>query len=241
MQIIGVMFSAAGACEYQRLAKVWEYSARKAHPEATVKLIRKKDRPSKTSHQGRNQYKLTEWNKQIQAATEDTILMDVDMVVMQEIGHVFERDFDICYTERTKTRMPLNGGVLFVKPTAAAKAFFTEWARVDAELLKNRNRYVQYIRKYGGQNQASFGYLLDNKKRNKCVVNTCVDKVPCTIYNVCQEEWHAVDDSTRVIHCKSGLKRILSQSGEKRPMHEKYRKAVDLWKAMSKEANTATG
>jgi hypothetical protein len=241
MQIIGVMFSAPGACEYGRLAKVWEYSARKAHPDATVKLIKKKDAAGKTSHQRRNQYKLEEWNRQIQAATEDTILMDVDMVIIKEIAHVFEREFDICYTQRTKTRMPLNGGVLFVKPTRAAKTFFEEWVKVDAELLLKRGRYTPYIRKYGGQNQASFGYMLENKKANKRIVNTCIDKVPCTVYNVCQEEWHAVDDGTRVIHCKSGLKRILSQSGEKRPMHEKYRKAVDLWKAMAKEANTATG
>jgi hypothetical protein len=230
VQIVGVEFSAAGACNYSQLAKVWKYSAQKAHPDTKVRLISLKSPGNRTSHQGRNQYKLIEWNKVIQAAEEDTILMDVDMVVYKDIGHVFEKDFDICYTKRTKTRMPLNGGVLFVKPTDKAKEFFREWLKVDADLLKRRNRYMPYVRKYGGQNQASFGYMIEQKRGLAGIA-----WVECTWYNCCNEEWKDINDETKVVHHKSALKRICSKSGDYKKYHPKYEKALRKWREMEKE------
>lgn len=236
LQIVGVEFSAPGACNYSRLAEVWLYSARKAHPDAKVKLKQVASQPSRTTHQRRNQYKLVEWNKVVQAATEDTILMDVDMVVYHDISDVFEKDFDVCYTRRTATRMPLNGGVLFVKPTKAAREFFTQWLKVDAELLQKRNRYQPYIRKYGGQNQASFGWMLERGK-----YDAKIKHVDCTWYNCCNEEWPGINDATRVVHHKGALKRICSRSGEYRAYHPKYEVALKKWKAMEREMLESKG
>ena len=236
MQIVGVEFSAPGACNYSRLAEVWKYSAQKAHPEATVKLKCISPPANRTTHQKRNQHKLVEWNKVIQAATEDTVLMDVDMVVYHDIGDVFDKDFDVCYTRRTATRMPLNGGVLFVKPTKEAKDFFTQWLKIDAELLQKRGKYSPYIRKYGGQNQASFGWMLEKGKYDAKIAH-----VDCTWYNCCNEEWETINGETRVVHHKGALKRICSRSGDYKAYHPKYETALKKWKAIEREMLESKG
>ncbi len=230
MQIVGVMFTAPGACGYQRLANVWQYSARKAHPEAVVRLLRPPHLSQRSTHQERNQYKLEQWNRAVQTATENTILMDVDMLVLQEIAHVFQHDFDVCYTRRTKARMPLNGGLLFVKPTESAKRFFCDWTALDERFVTQCAEYRRYIRKYGGQNQASFGYMLEHYP---CLCR--IRSVPCTLYNVCQEEWGRVNSQTRVIHLKSSLKRICSATGADRPIQRRYERTIAMWKAMESE------
>lgn len=236
MQIIGVEFAASNACDYKRLAEVWEYSARKAHPDATVRLVRLNPPTDRMSHQRRNQYKLEHWYKMVKASTENVILMDVDMVVYGDIGHVFERDFDLCYTRRTATRMPLNGGVLFVKPTEATLEFFRKWLKVDGELLKHRGQYQPYVRKYGGQNQASFGYMLEKGRYAAKIAH-----VDCTWYNCCNEEWAGIDSKTLVVHHKSALKRICSRSGDYKAYHPKYETALRKWKAMEREMLESRG
>lgn len=233
LQIVGVQFAAAGACDYKRLAAVWKYSAQKAHPHAKVKLLQIENPQGRTSHQRRNQHKLETWNNVVQKADCNTILMDVDMAVFRPIDDVFDAEFDICYTRRTKTRMPLNGGVLFVKPTDLAKSFFKAWQAQDLVVLRQRNRYQEWVRKYGGQNQASFGYMLERGGHPARIAS-----VECTVYNCCNEEWGAINDETRVVHYKGALKRICSQSGGRRAHHPKYDAALAKWKALEREMKT---
>ncbi len=219
MQIVSVVF---GKPVYHRLARVWEWSTRRHHPDATVKLV---DVGGETQdHQSNNEYKLTKWARIVEETDDDLILMDSDMLVLGDISHVFEQEFDVCYTKRTRSGMPLNGGVLFVRPyNPGVREMFRDWLKVDAGVRRGKYKeYKKWITKYGGQNQASFGYMLD-----KCLLNIRVAHVPCTSYNCCQEEWRFVDDSTRVIHVKSSLRKSVQRGSTQ--ARRKLQKALSLW------------
>lgn len=228
MQIVGVYFKGKGACEYDHLAKVWEFSAKKTHPEDNVILLELEVPLNSNTHEERNAYKFNSWNRIIQQTKEDTILMDVDTVLFDNISHVFEKDFDICYTTRKRISLPLNGGVIFVKSTDRSRKFFEEWQKIDKDLLENRRKYSKWIKEYNGQNQASFGYMIETYK------DISLHTVPCEVYNACQEDWERIGKKTKVLHVKGDLKRLCSQSKSKKTLLDKYKKAYLAWKKIEK-------
>lgn len=236
MRIIGVEFADKNACSYDRLAAVWKYSAQKAHPEAKVDLIHLPSPKRHTSHQERNHIKLKVWRNEVLNSEEDIVLMDVDMLVLKDISHIFDKSFDVCYTKRVGTKMPLNGGVLFVKSTDLAKHFFKKWYKQDETVLRSRGNFGTFVHRYGGQNQASFGYMLEKGKHPAKIIH-----VPCPIYNCCNESWKDVDDTTRVIHCKGPLKRYLSGANPNKNLRPEQERIVKLWKIFEEEMKNGRG
>jgi len=235
VKIVSVYFDYNNMDNYKRLAEVWEYSARKHNPGATVELI-KGEAPKKRDRQKDswiyNDYKLIKWVEVATSTEEPLILMDADMLVIGDMTDVFELDFDICYTERTKSNFPLNGGVLFIRPTAKAKKFMQEWLELDKRMLKSHSMYFQYRVKYGGMNQASFGFMIEQRKKIARIAT-----VPCTKYNLCDEEWRGIEDDTRAIHIKGLLRRVCL--GAKRPVNKQaflqFEKCLQLWKQYEAE------
>jgi len=132
-----------------------------------------------------NNYKLKVWNKAVQNATSDLILLDADMFCRGDLSKVFDQDFDIAYTTRTSGQPPINGGVIFVKNTIKAKQFFKEWTAADDRMLADIVFHDQYRTRYKGMNQSSFGYMLENRKLTKAILHS----LPCAEYNACVEDW----------------------------------------------------
>lgn len=62
----------------------------------------------------------------VQDLNEDAISLDYDLVVQKDLRHVFNEDFDLCFTFNPKVRdwMKLNSGVMFTRPSG--KSFWSE-------------------------------------------------------------------------------------------------------------------
>lgn len=95
------------------------------------------------------------------------VFIDIDILVNRDLGEVFALPFDVGLTYRVEPGVllnadgfptnsqasPINGGVIFARPTSAAAAFFKEqMVRYDALHAQGGipNLMVQDIRKWGG-------------------------------------------------------------------------------------------
>lgn len=182
----------------------------------------------KEAHHIKNSYycnsaKLMYWAEKVSEETDNLCLIDGDTVVLKDMNHVFDLDFDIAYTQRSKgERLPINGGVLFIKPSEKVVSFMREWSRINNLMLKDVNFHRIWYNIYNGMNQASFGYMLEHHKDLKII------SLPCAKYNACDpQNWVNVDDDTHVIHIKSALREVCLL-GMDVPL---YKKAVDIWKS----------
>ena len=166
-----------------------------------------------------NTRKLHKWVEIVENAKDDIVLMDCDTVLLKEVSHVFDMDFDIAYTKRTQgSRFPLNGGVVFVRPNKKTKDFFRRWLDVNNRMMEDSHFHKPYYKKYAGINQASFGYLLENGCDLKII------DVPCSKYNACDAvDWENLE-YTHILHVKSDLQ---NQCFAKEPT--RHLDAVKLW------------
>jgi len=197
--------------DYHRLIEVFEYSLHHHVPDADIRarIIEPPD------HRGAvkipflsNTYKLAFWVAAVEEAYldgENLILSDSDMLCTGNPEPVFEREFDIAYTVRDDhTNIPLNGGVVYVKPTEAARRFMQEWLKIDERMYEDWNFHQPWRIKYAGQNQASFGYLLENP-----VEGVTLLELPTRIYNAVNTDWHRIGSDTVFIHIKSQLRKAV--------------------------------
>lgn len=232
MRILSVYFVFDKSNLYDRLARVWEYSAKKHNPDARVEL---KEAPP-LERDGRrkdswnyNDYKLQIWVEELKKSDEPTIVMDADMLVIGDMSGMFDQDFDICYTARTKTRsrFAFNGGVLAFRPSAKVFGFLERWAKQDAYMYANPAMHMPFRTRYGGMNQASFGYMLERDKHGLKIVSE-----PCLKYNLCDEEWHCINDETKAIHIKGNLRRAVFGAPLKpgANLTEKLLPCYNIWK-----------
>lgn len=113
--------------------------------------------------------------------------------------------WDIGYMKRSNCRLPYNGGVVFVRNTADAHNFIKLWQDINSQMYKNRKMHCIYRGKYGGMNQAAFGYILE-----KLNFQAVLKSFPCRIWDACREDWSYVNiHETKVIHIKSELRRAV--------------------------------
>jgi hypothetical protein len=170
-----------------------------------------------------NTLKLREWKKWMDETDEPTVFMDCDMMLLQPISSAFDEDFDVGYTIRTSAQIPVNGGVVFAKPTEGARQFFTAWLDINEQMYKNPGFHIPYRNKYAGMNQAAFGYLLEHP-----LPNTTLATFSCAEWNSCSEDWRYVDSHTRVVHVKSVLRKMCFDQRQK-PRVPCYKILVDIW------------
>lgn len=216
--------------DYGLLLKVFQYSALKHMPNLNFEIIKipppKKD-PPKEYFMTKNTIKLDYWINAIKQSDEDTILMDCDMLVLKDMSCAFEDDFDIGYTIR-KSKIPLNGGMVFVRPNERSIKFLERWKQINKEMYEDVNFHTPWRNKYAGMNQASFGYVLETYENELNLQN-----FNCREWNVCQEDWSKLDDSCYCLHVKSKLRRMCLSSRLKNPA---FINAYATWKKYKKEA-----
>lgn len=195
---------------YERMAKVLEYSAHK-HCKGWDVNVAHLTPPNYVSIMGNqshvwNTQKLEHWRRRTLDAPNgaELLLIDGDMIVMKPLDDIWRIDFDVAYTLRDGgSRLPLNGGVVFVRVSDATRAFIDRWWEVNVKFLGNSQQHRHWRAKYAGINQASFGYLLEHE-----VGALKIHKLRCSEWNLC--EWERHDPlAARIIHIKSGLRRVL--------------------------------
>jgi hypothetical protein len=154
-----------------------------------------------------NSVKLKMWVDSVRNCNDGdcVALMDSDMLVIHDFFDVFDNDFDIGYTVRTRSKWPINGGVIFVKVNDKSREFMNLFLSVNNRMLQDTEFHKIWQSRYAGINQAAFGYMLEYP----IPINVKIKPFPCRIYNACGEDLPIDEDITKIIHIKGKLRQAI--------------------------------
>ncbi|HET6499032.1 MAG TPA: putative nucleotide-diphospho-sugar transferase [Coriobacteriia bacterium] len=232
----------AHAGAYAELSRVFRASCARNMPGVTFEEIKMRPPagiPGKRTAYTSNNAKLREWEKAVRAAGEPLILSDCDMLCLQSVEDAFhlaewggyetpiDQPWDIAYTQTSNPRLPINGGVIFVRPTAAAKAFFRRWREVDLQMYRDPVFHEPWRRATCGMNQASFWYLV---KKELPQIGARVIALPCREWNACQDDWADIGPECRMLHVKGTLRWAVLGSTPVEDLPPELRKAARIWR-----------
>lgn len=195
--------------EFRMLAAVLEQSVKQNCPAATfwqdqmppppIVVGVRKSAPN-------NIAKLVLWRERLMRATRPIALLDTDTFVCRDLAPIWEHDFDVAYCQRPNT-YPIIGGVLFARPTAAAKAFFTEWLCLASRLLLRPLEIDPLMSQYGGLNQYCIWQLTQMPMNTIGLLALTAEE-----WNCCDQVWHTFDpQKTRIVHLKGRLREELKR------------------------------
>lgn len=237
MKIVAVQFDYPGTNRYNILSKVFEYSVKVNCPEAELEILKVKAPIIKGKVRSKsfasNTLKLDLWLDTLNNTEDNVVFMDCDMIVLKDISDAFNSDFDVGYTKRTGSRIPYNGGVVFVKNTQKAREFITLWKNINLKMYDDYVFHKPWRNKYGGMNQAAFGYIMEKEN-----YRAKLKKFGCDIWNACDDNWKKLDDKTKVIHIKGTLRRNVLMD---RQINTQYNRAMIVWKNLAIGAGVITG
>ena len=168
-----------------------------------------------------NHKKLRHW---IDSLEGDTIFVDCDMLLLDDISAGFDKVAHIGITERPYDRYPFNGGVVFVRDNTQSRQFLEKWYEIDGQMLKDRSFHKPYIEKYAGMNQSSMGWMWESVDWKPYI-----SVLPCATYNLCQP-WHDWQNA-KLIHVKSMLRqRVLNgYTSQTADMKIKLNQIAEAW------------
>ena len=224
MKIFTVMFDVDRCKTWTRLLDVFRESVHEQMPD--VELVEKTiKKPPRNPHRPKNvQYntvKLVEWINYMDTATEDTIFIDCDMLCLQPAHRVFNYDFDVAVTFRPVGSLPpMNGGVVFARPTNKAREFFRLWLDVNNQMYADPPFHHTWRRKYLGMNQAAFGYMYESGMCDG------VEILSTQTWNAVDDDWKNINGNKVFVHIKSALRRGVMQDAEP---YGDYKTAMDAW------------
>ena len=239
MKIVAVQFDYDGSTKYDILSKVLEHSVKKNCPSAQFVLIKIKapERKGVKRCFDSNTLKLWHWQDQLNCDEEHVVFMDCDMIVLHDIASAFDdQSFDIGITTRanghmlTGGRLPINGGVIFVRNNESGKAWVKLFSDVNQQMYENPKFHQPWRDRYGGMKQAAMGYVLEKKK-----FAARVKKFPCDEWNSCKPEWHLINDTTKIIHIKSDVRRAVFHEQRDPVLDMKYSQALNRWRSLASE------
>lgn len=246
MKIVSVTFDYGSDRRYDILAKVLEHSVKKNCPQADFELVRIPAPKIKTFKRcfDSNTVKLREWLRVLKSTQDNCVFMDCDMLMLKDISDAFDDEsFDVGYTIRDgryATTLPMNGGMVFVRNNPAGIEFIEKWAEVNDmmfdDLVKDHGKRVhaQWRTKFGGINQAAFGYLTAKVK-----YSARLKKFKCSEWNACLEHWPTVNERTRVLHVKSGLRKAALSGLSVGSVAFALQRATALWRSYAAEIDLA--
>lgn len=243
-QLHACYFPGAGDADVRQwssLARVLAYTAARHCPNWTrtiraISPLKVTSAINRRSHISNSQ-KLEHWCDLIAAAPLGAriLLIDADTAILRPLDDIWERDFDLAYTERDRsvTRFPINGGVLFVRVSEAAKAFVEAWRIENRRMLTLKDWRATYG-VFGGINQAAFMVTL---KRIADVGATALG-LPCREWNCEDSSWRHFDPATtRILHIKSELKK--NAFSRYAPIRCDLQPLVGLWRHLDTQAAAA--
>jgi hypothetical protein len=212
-------FDEPGADRWARLAGVLARSIARWCPEWTLDLQELPPASGLSSPLGLkrdvgNTRKLDAWAAAIAAAVpgDRVLLLDADTLVRRPLDEVWDAPFDVAYTTKpVEARHPFNGGVIFLRVSAATQAFMATWARENRRMLDDPSHHQVWRPAFGGINQSALGMLLKQGGHG-----LQVKRLPCAEWNLEDEHWDVFDpDRARIVHYKSDLQRALFGKAER--------------------------
>lgn len=175
-----------------------------------------------------NTFKLEKWVEFAEGCDDELILADCDMLMLNNAAHAFGEDFDIAYTERTSySLIPLNGGIIFVRPTEGARGFLRKLRDVNNRMYYEDKKFrKEWQEKYPGMNQAAMGYLLESGDHE-----AKIQKLYTRTWNAVECDWKYVNaDETVFLHIKGRLRDDLLRM---KPPNGDRAEAMKLWYEIS--------
>jgi len=227
MIFVTVQFDYSGNTVYARLLDTMIKSINRNCPSSKIEALKLQPprEHSVTRGMGSNNLKLKKWVEILEKSDEtEFIFIDCDMLVIKDPSDIFQKDFDVACTRRN-THYIYNGGVVFAKKNERTIAFFKRWQQIDEKMFRDYKFHAPWRLKYAGMNQASFGYMMEKEKFAAKMI-----EVPCQIWNSCNDTWGRIDENTRIIHIKGGLRKACLGLMRVGGAHEKI---VALWRQYS--------
>lgn len=222
-----------GDGQFPRLARVLRWSAARHCPiwDRRIEAIGPHTVNAVHDAYADNTHKLDHWNAVVQSLPDGAqlLLIDADTVIVRPLDAIWDQSFDLAYTVRPPNyKLPLNGGVIFLRVSARSKAFVNAWAMVNRQMVGDRGLHNKWRRQFGGINQAAFGCVLSS------TTNLELLKLPCLEWNCEDSGWGDFSPSvTRILHVKSLLRRVVFNLGGPTPA---VRAVTKFWRAVERES-----
>lgn len=184
-----------------------------------------------------NHHKLTEWRRLVVEAPDGAqlLLVDADTFVVAPLDPLWDIPFDFAYTTRIAARYPFNAGVIAVRVSPRTRRWMDAWLAQDRAFLTDNDDARPWRAKYGGQNQASLGALLESDVA--AALGLTIAALPCSIWNAEDTCWASVDAATRIVHVKSALRMDAFQMARSPRTHD----LATTWRNLDGQARAAAG
>jgi hypothetical protein len=233
MKIITVNFDFAAKKDYSRLMNVYKKSIKKNMPGTwltEINLPAPRIQPGDQKMLAANTVKIDAWIEELDRSTENVVLSDCDMLSVGNIEPVFNLNFDIAITKRSGGLLPFNGGIVLVKNTISALNFMKLWKSINRQMYQDRIFHMIWREKYAGMNQAALGYILEKEKFDAKVI-----QIPCSKYNLCDDDWQNVNNDSIFVHIKGKLRQFLLKNYNVNAMPDNIKKVAKIWKDIENE------
>ncbi len=224
------------------MAKVLEFTARRHCPawDIHVDCVNAMAGNAELNRSG-NALKLKAWAERVYAAPDGAqlVLMDTDMYIQSPLDEIWERPFDVAFTQHLpeRKRIPFNGGICFMRVSDPVRAFFRAWQEMSARMVKDRKLHKMYHAVYAGQNQAALGALIEMEAPEFTALNWLW--LSGGIWNCADSEWFTHwDTDAKIVHVKGAYRQELFGYGSlpARPKSA-FKPLVAHWLALEAEAN----
>jgi len=232
MKIITVVFNYPGNNTYERCLKALSNSIAETNPDADFKILRLEP-PAEVEGalQGwvSNHVKLAAYANEV--LDDNTIFVDADTVFLRTADSLFDKDFDIAIGRRNGGKVPYNGGVVLAKPTPAARQFIDMWLGTDKVMLHNQKFHQEWRAKYNGQNQASFGYMIETYPD---LIN--LYEYPTSVINAVEQDWpHIEKIDPFILHVRKKLLGYALSDMPIRKIPHHLQRAVQIWRELEND------
>lgn len=182
--------------------------------------------------------KMGKWLELAELAEKDEehVLLDVDTLVLRNLGHFFEEPFDVTFTYKTEKsenlKWPLNTGVVLFR--GGSEEFFRKWHLQTLKCLVSKSSLDAAVRGWGAADQAALGAIVGFKHGAASFDPVVVDGhsvkgVPCRLLNEARCVPMGLD--THVVHYKGSWRKVLPEGSfyKSRPK-DTCQAMFDLWK-----------
>ncbi len=222
MKIIATYFDRKN--KYWQLLKVFLATAAEHMPNVEVDLIKVRP-PREISRKHDMAYAFNVAAQRAIQSGEEAAVCDIDLMFMQSIEPAFDLDFDVAVTVREKYKY--NTGLWFFRPNRAARHFVEDWISNTYEMMKHpeEEENKSMIAEYAGIDQASLARTINRSHYARVL------ELQCTEWNSCQGEWADINKKTKVIHVKSGLRRIAMNANKMKEGEEFLIPYAEKWRS----------
>ncbi len=171
---------------------------------------------------------------------EQLCLVDVDTLILKDIGDFFEEDFDILFTDKKEEIFPLNTGVMLCKGEKS-HIFFEKWMQTTIEILSDETLIHQAMSTqypFGGGDQMSFYNLVEYTKEKSTFEVTIGDQPirlvskPCALLNETRST--IISPMTHIVHYKGGWQMVMLEGED----FTRNRSKKDSWEMYLLYLNT---